>query len=82
MLNDTALAMNRTIINRLKGSTKGNLLSEITALIEALQNPFAQVGFFAVQALNRIGTDSAKQAIIDNLISHRWDTSLNIERPY
>jgi hypothetical protein len=37
MLNDTALAMNRTIINRLKGSTKGNLLSEITALIEELQ---------------------------------------------
>ena len=52
------------------------------ALIEALQNPFAQVGFFAVQALNRIGTDSARQAIIDDLISHRWDTSLSIKRPY
>jgi HEAT repeat protein len=61
----------------------GHLAAESEdALIEALQNPFAQVGFFAVQALNRIGTDSAKQAIIDNLISHRWDTSLNIERPY
>ena len=50
------------------------------ALIEALQNPFDQVGFFVVQALNRIGTETAKQAVIDDLISHRWDTSLSKQR--
>ena len=52
------------------------------ALIEALQHPFGQLGFFAVQALNRIGTESARQAVIDDLISHRWDTSLSIKRGF
>ena len=51
-------------------------------LIGALRDPFAQVGFFAVQALNRIGTDAARQAIIDDLIAHRWDTALSKVRPY
>ena len=51
-----------------------------SALIEALRHPFGQVGFFAVQALSRIGTESASQAVIDDLISCRWDTSLSIKR--
>ena len=52
------------------------------ALIEALRDPCGQVGFFAVQALKRIGTDSAQRALIDELISRRWDTSLSVERRY
>jgi len=52
------------------------------ALIESLRNPFDQVGFLAVQALNRIGTDTARQAVIDDLISHRWDTSLSAKRSF
>jgi HEAT repeat protein len=51
-------------------------------LIEALQDPFGQVGFFAVQALNRIGTDTARQAVIDDLIAHRWDPAITKGRPY
>lgn len=49
-------------------------------LIEALQDPFGQLGFFAVQALSRIGTEAARQAVIDDLISCRWDTSLSKTR--
>ena len=52
------------------------------ALVESLRNPFDQVGFLAVQALDRIGTDSAKQSIIDDLISHRWDTSLSAKQSF
>jgi HEAT repeat protein len=52
------------------------------ALLESLRDPFDQVGFLAVQALNRIGTDSARQAIIDDLISHRWDTTLSAKRSF
>ena len=51
-------------------------------LVEALRSDFPQVGFFAVQVLNRIGTDSAKQAVIDHLISHRWDASITAKRMY
>jgi HEAT repeat protein len=51
-------------------------------LIKALEDPFGQVGFFAVQALNRIGTDSARQAVIDHLIAHRWDPAITKGRPY
>ena len=52
------------------------------ALVESLRNPFDQVGFLAVQALDRIGTNSAKQSIIDDLISHRWDTSLSAKQSF
>ena len=51
-------------------------------LITALRDPFGQVGFFAVQALNRIGTDSARQAVIEDLIAHRWDPAITKGRPY
>ena len=61
----------------------GNQAAESeAALIEALQQPFGQLGFFAVQALNRIGTESARQAVIDDLIAHRWDTSLSRSRSF
>ena len=52
------------------------------ALSEALRTPFEQLGFFAVQALTRIGTDSARQTVIDDLISHRWDASITAKRMY
>ena len=52
------------------------------ALIRALRDSFDQAGFFAVQALDRIGTDTARRAVIDDLISRRWDTDLNRQRKY
>lgn len=52
------------------------------ALIDALQIPFAQVGFFAVQALDRVGTESARQAVIDDLISRRWDPTITSKRSF
>ncbi len=52
------------------------------ALIDALQIPFGQVGFFAVQTLNRVGTESARQAVIDDLISRRWDATITAKRSY
>lgn len=52
------------------------------ALVEALQTPFCQVGFFAVQALTRVGTESARQAVIDDLMSRRWDAQITAKQSY
>ena len=52
---------------------------DLMALLRAL---FDQAGFFAAQALNRIGSVKAKQAVIENLLSQRWDSNLNKHRKY
>ena len=52
------------------------------ALVEALRNPLGQVGFLAVQALNRIGTETARKAVADELISRYWDSSLSAHRQF
>lgn len=51
-------------------------------LMALLRAPFDQAGFFAAQALNRIGSVKAKQAVIENLLSQRWDSNLNKHRKY
>ena len=52
------------------------------ALVEALRNPIGQVGFLAIQALNRIGTETARKAVADELISRYWDSSLSAHRQF
>lgn len=52
------------------------------SLIDALQNPCGQVGFLAGEALCRIGTETAIEAVMDDLKLRRWDSSLSVNQGY
>ncbi len=51
-------------------------------LFRALDDPCGHVGSFAVNALQRLGTQTATQAAIDYLYSQRWDASIDGGRQF
>ncbi|MBT5875821.1 MAG: HEAT repeat domain-containing protein, partial [Candidatus Latescibacteria bacterium] len=52
------------------------------ALIHHLNHPCGHVGMFLTEALKRIGTTTAKEALLKDLEFRRWDSSLHEERQF
>lgn len=55
--------------------------SEAT-LIHHLNHPCGHVGMFLTEALKRIGTSTAKEALLKDLEFRRWDSSLHEQRQF
>lgn len=51
-------------------------------LISALDDPCGHVGTFAMDALKRIGSPTADQAVVDYLLAQRWDGSILSDRQF
>ncbi|MEM7533367.1 MAG: HEAT repeat domain-containing protein [Chloroflexota bacterium] len=51
-------------------------------IIAHLHHPYGQVGYFLTEALRRIGTTSALEAVVKDLSFRRWDASLNARRQF
>ena len=51
-------------------------------IIRHLNHPFGQTGIFVTEALRRIGTPSAIDAVVKDLDLRRWDASLNEGQQY
>ena len=68
-----AIALTR--LGREAGASEG-------ALVEALRNPLGQVGALAGETLRRIGTDTARHALLDDLMTRRWDDSIRADREF
>jgi len=51
-------------------------------MIRHLYHPCGQVGAFLTEALRRIGTPTAIEAIVSDLCFRRWDASLHEKRQY
>lgn len=51
-------------------------------IIRHLNHPFGQVGVFLTEALRRIGTPGAVEALVRDLNFRRWDASLHAKRAF
>lgn len=51
-------------------------------IISHLNHPYSQVGYFLTEALRRIGSASALEAVVNDLSFRRWDASLHARRQF
>ena len=51
-------------------------------LVHALDDPCGYVGLLATDALQHLGSPTADQAVMELVMSQRWDSSLYQERPW
>jgi HEAT repeat protein len=52
------------------------------ALVAALEDECGYVGLYATDALQHLGSPSAKKAVMDLVMAQRWDCSLSEKRPW
>ena len=52
------------------------------ALVRSLDDPCGHVGSFAMQALERLDSLSAQEAVRDYLIASRWDSAIRDDRQF